>query len=72
MGRKELINRKLDSEIKSLSAGIFKMNRSLSVSFRRTHRLGYKNMLHVHIPEKFFFFFFCKKTPLALVLGHVR
>ena len=39
--------------------------------FRRTHRLGYKNMLHIHIPEKFVVFFL-QNTPLALVLGHVR
>ena len=51
-----LINPKLDSKIKSLWAVIFKMNRFLPISIRRTYCLDYRNMLEIHISEKASFF----------------
>ena len=50
-----LINWKLNSEIKSWWAVIFKMNRNLSMYFRHTHCFGNRYMLDIQI---------LKKTPL--------
>ena len=47
-----LINCKLNSEIKSWRAMIFKMKKKFSKSFRHTHYIGSKYMLDIQIFKK--------------------